>query len=325
MSNVRTFFRYLPVSATSKAREAYVLDAGFAFVPAGTAYPPRQHPDDHHFTWEAGRRLMAHQFLYITRGKGIYESAVSGTLDLQAGDLFIVFPGVWHRYRPDPATGWDEYWVEMDGEYLWRLLRRPEFSPSRPKLALGIHPPLLHLFLEAVKLVRQQPAEYEFLLGALAVQIIANTVSALKQADFANRPVAQIIREAKRQLALHGGRPAPLEGLATEFNLSYSTFRRLFKRETGYSPRQFGLNVCIQRANDLLLHTNTPVQAIAESLGFESVHYFSRLFKQKTGRAPSEVRTNAAQAAVADHQPTTGPAVPGTSAPRRKSRALDQD
>jgi hypothetical protein len=23
----------------------------------------------------------------------------------------MLFPGEWHRYSPDPATGWDEHWV----------------------------------------------------------------------------------------------------------------------------------------------------------------------------------------------------------------------
>jgi AraC-like DNA-binding protein/mannose-6-phosphate isomerase-like protein (cupin superfamily) len=290
MKDVRTYFRYLPVSPESRAWGAYVLDAGFALIPPGLPYPPCQHPADHHFTWELGRTLHSHQFLYIVRGAGEFESLRSGAREIQAGDLFIVYPEVWHRYRPNSETGWDEYWVEFDGEYVRQLMRHAAFSPEHPVLNIGIQPTLLQLFVEAVETMRRQPAEYQYLLGALAVQTIAHTLSALKQKSYEGRPVDQIIREAKQLLTRQNGHPAPLESLAAELKMSYSAFRRLFREQTGFSPRQFALEVTLRRAKDLLLHSQMPVHLIADELGFESVPYFSRFLKKKTGSSPSELR-----------------------------------
>ena len=100
----RSWFRYQPVGPEARAWGIHVLDAGYTLVPPGSPYPPYRHPDDHHFTWEAGRVLDAYTFVHLTRGGGAFESGPSGPRRVQAGDLFIVFPGVWHRYRPDPWT-----------------------------------------------------------------------------------------------------------------------------------------------------------------------------------------------------------------------------
>jgi AraC-like DNA-binding protein/mannose-6-phosphate isomerase-like protein (cupin superfamily) len=288
--DLRTFFRYLPVSPESRAWGAYVLDAGFALIPPGMTYPPCRHPADHDFTWELGRVLHAHQFIYITRGRGRFESGVGGGHEIQAGDLFVVHPEVWHRYRPHPETGWDEYWIEIDGDYIRRLMKHEAFRQETPVHHLGAQPALLQLYTDALDLLRRQPAEFQFLLGALAVQIMAQTLSARQRQSIEGRPVDDIIKEAKRLLIRPQGRAMPLEAFAAQFNMSYSAFRRLFKARTGYAPRQFAVEVGLERAKDLLRRSAQPIHAIAEECGFQSPFYFSRFIKQRTGLSPTEFR-----------------------------------
>ncbi len=286
----RSWFRYQPVSPLARAWGVYVADAGYTLIPPGSAYPPYRHPEGHHFTWEEGRILPAYQFIYISRGEGTFESGPSGLQRIRGGDLFIVFPDVWHRYRPDPHTGWDEYWLEFDGDYARRLMARKPFAPDQPVLHVGHHEKLMRLFLEAVETLRHEPPEHQALLGALAVQVIAHTLSAVRRQRCEGRPAEEIVREAKALLADAGGREMPLAGIAAQLNLGYTTFRRLFKAATGFSPRQFALQVGIQRAEGLLARTDLPVGRIAEELGFDSIYYFSRLFKRKTGRSPAAFR-----------------------------------
>ena len=290
MKNAQTYFCYLPLSSKSQAWGAYVPDAGFALVPPGSPYPPGEHPADHDFTWERGRSLGSYQFIYITRGSGVFESEASGIRCVKPGDLLIVFPGVWHRYRPGLETGWDEYWIEFEGDYIRRLMKLGDFNPSQPVQSIGMHQTLLQLFVEAVTILHRQPAEFQYLLGALAVQIIARTLSVLKEQNYEGRPVEQIVREAKELLSRQNRRPVSLEQLAAQFNMSYSAFRRMFKTQTGFSPGQFAMEVTVRRAKDILQHTPKPVHLIAEELGFDSIHYFSRLIKQRTGLSPSELR-----------------------------------
>jgi AraC-like DNA-binding protein len=293
MKKALTSYRYIPISDLGRKWGCYVLDGGYTLVPAGSAYPICKHPDDYHFTWEQGRTLHSFAMIYITRGQGRFESKITGELSVKSGDLFVLHPEIWHRYQPDPETGWDEYWIEFDGDYARQLMRHEAFSKEHPVLHPGYAQPLVKLFMEVVETLRQEPAEYELLLGALAGQIIAQTLSALKRASYAGQPVEEVIRQAKELLSHQAGKHHRLEEFADQLNLSYTSFRRLFKAQTGFSPRQFAIQVGVNRAKELLARNDTPVTQIAAELGFEAADYFSKHFRQKTGMSPTEYRSRA--------------------------------
>jgi AraC-like ligand binding domain len=50
---------------------------------------------------------------------------------VDAGQVIFLFPGVWHRYRPDEKTGWDEHWVGFDGDVARRWVRNNFFRRAR--------------------------------------------------------------------------------------------------------------------------------------------------------------------------------------------------
>jgi AraC-like DNA-binding protein len=81
-----------------------------------------------------------------------------------------------------------------------------------------------------------------------------------------------------------------MEDLANHFNVGYSYFRQMFRKYTGISPTQYHLSLRIQKAKDLLVSTEMSLKEIALELGFETYFYFSRIFKDKTGKSPMEFR-----------------------------------
>lgn len=288
VSDERTLFRYMPVSPRIKSLGAYVLNGGFTVVTPNSPYPAYQHPPDHHCVTH-GRMLSTYLFVYITRGAGVFGSKLRDNQAVCAGDLIALFPRVWHYYHPLSNTGWDEYWIEFDGDYLRRLMKGGEFSPNEPIRHIGVHDDLLDLFLRAVELLKKEPPEYQLMLGTLTALIITQVLSALKQRNRDSRAGSHIIREAKRWLAHDPIESENMDRLASRLNMSYSSFRRLFKIETGFAPRQFALEAKLQKARDLLVRTDAAPHLIAEQCGMDS-HYFSRLFKKKLGLTPTAFR-----------------------------------
>jgi len=47
----------------------------------------------------------------------------------------------------------------------------------------------------------------------------------------------------------------------------------------------------VEKAKDLLLSEDDPISGVAYKLGFNYPHYFSRLFKARTGMTPNEYRS----------------------------------
>lgn len=77
-----------------------------------------------------------------------------------------------------------------------------------------------------------------------------------------------------------------LKELASHFGYSESYMYRLFFKETGYAPMNYFLHMKIDRACQLLLHTNMKINQVALKLGFDDPYYFSRIFKKIVGTSP---------------------------------------
>jgi hypothetical protein len=122
MRALRDYRRYLVKPPESEAWGIAVTGCGRQTCPAGSPYPPAGHPADHHFSWANGRVLGAGQIVFIAEGRGVFESRATGRVDVPAGTALVVLPGVWHRYAPDPETGWTEQWIELQGSTPDRLL-----------------------------------------------------------------------------------------------------------------------------------------------------------------------------------------------------------
>src|SRR6185437_9785034 len=137
MSREDTFFHYLPVNEETTSWGIYVTGAGRAVIRPGEKYPPSGHPTLYQFDWSRGRTLPEFQIVLITDGAGEFESEASGHLRFEGVALFIVFPGVWHRFRPLPESGWSERWLSFNGEMVDQLfnvdLLTPGLAVTRPR------------------------------------------------------------------------------------------------------------------------------------------------------------------------------------------------
>jgi len=76
--------------------------------------------------------------------------------------------------------------------------------------------------------------------------------------------------------------------LAEYLGISEVYLRKLFLRHLGTTPKQYILNLRLQKAKQLLTDTDRSVSSISEACGFSGVYHFSRAFKQKFGRSPTQ-------------------------------------
>lgn len=76
--------------------------------------------------------------------------------------------------------------------------------------------------------------------------------------------------------------------LARQIGFSEVYLRKLFSKHYNTTPKQYILDIRLQKAKQLLTDTPFSVTAIAEECGFSSVFHFCRAFKQKVGMTPTE-------------------------------------
>jgi AraC-like DNA-binding protein len=198
---------------------------------------------------------------------------------------------VWHRYAPDPQTGWAEHWIECRGPAFDRAAEAGLLQPRRPVWRVGLLPDLLQGFERCHALAKRRWSGVQALLSTMGLHLLAVLLSAPSPAQEAQRSTDEKVRQAQSLLARrYHERRLTVEGLAHELHLSYSSFRQAFRARTGLSPKQYLLQIRLQRAQDFLTNTPKSIGEIAEILGFDSPFHLSKQFKNRLGLAPQAWR-----------------------------------
>ncbi|HLN56269.1 MAG TPA: AraC family transcriptional regulator [Bacteroidales bacterium] len=287
--NGKKFHKYLSVTEEDHKWGLYITGAGSLSVGKDTEYPPRDHPSHHYFEWSEGRKLTAYQILYITSGKGIFESELTGVKALNAGDIVFLFPGVWHRYRPDKGTGWNEYWVEFNGEILNHYRRKGFLDEANPILPVGLNEEMVEDYLKITRIIQCEKPGFQYVSSGIIIHMLGEIFAAQK-INSAAGPFEKRINEAKLMILENLNTKISQEHIARNIGMGYSLYRKKFRELTGISPASYQLQMRINIAKHLLLSSNKSLKEISQNMGFESPDYFCRFFKQKTGITPSEYR-----------------------------------
>ncbi len=88
----------------------------------------------------------------------------------------------------------------------------------------------------------------------------------------------------------HLDEPLSLEKLAREAAYSPYHFTRIFKQKTGLTPHQYVSSLKLQKAKDLLIHTDLTIRDISMEIGQQSLGTFTSRFTEQVGMSPSQFR-----------------------------------
>lgn len=283
------YFHYFPSFRETTSWGVAVTAAGFTHIHPHTTYPPGRHPAGHHFEWSRGRVLEALQVVLITSGRGEFEQRGARPERIESGDAFMLFPGCWHRYRPDPETGWDESWVELSGATVDRLRQKKILSARAPVLRRALDAGL-DTPLEAVHARARQPLpgfDAELAVHGLAVLAAWNQAKLILHRE---TRLARAVAAAERHISEHLAEPMNIALLARQLGVAYSHFRSAFKANTGYAPWQYVLHLRLAQARRQLAGSDATLEEIAGRLGFSSAFHLSAAFKRACGTSPAAWR-----------------------------------
>ncbi len=98
------------------------------------------------------------------------------------------------------------------------------------------------------------------------------------------------IQEITLELLENSGDAPSVAELARRTGYSSAHFSRVFREVTGVMPREYIIQVRLERAKQLLRESSMTIGEIADSLRYGDVFFFSRQFKERTGMSPTEFR-----------------------------------
>ena len=278
-------FRYYPVTPVQKKWGLFITCVGHHTTPPGATFPSPEHPDEYYFTWKVGRTLHEWQIILIEKGRGIVEFK-GERCKVEAGTLIVLPPGCWHRYKPEPKTGWTTYWIGFSGELADRMIGAAGFSSDGDVRSFTNNVPIIQLFAATVTDLLANASRNPFSAAASVPMLVAALLEAPKDNQTTGDASTSAILRAQMYITEHLSEIIDFEALAQRVGLTYRSFRYLFAKESGLSPLQYQLERRLVRAKNLLASSDMPVKDIAETLGFNSTWYFAHFFQKHVKCSP---------------------------------------
>ena len=169
-------------------------------------------------------------------------------------------------------------------------MRQECFSPQRPLMRMGFRAELLNVFTRLIDTLKYEGMAYQQLATCQVVQLLGLVYTSALTSDASRNRREQLVHEIRYQIQGNWQQNINFETLATEKNVSYVWLRKAFKEVMGVAPGQYHLNLRLDKATQLLRETNLSVSEIAYQTGFESLFYFSRIFRKKMAVSPTGFR-----------------------------------
>ncbi len=282
--------RYLPVHEQDENWSLMVRTAGFQSIMPNSIYPTEGHSLDYSFNYQNGRILDEFQMIYITKGSGTFESSGYKSVSIGEGTVFFLFPGEWHRFRPEQSTGWDSYWIGFKGRFAENLVSNGYLSLNKPVVKVGYNEEIVSLYRRILEAGNEERAGYQQYISGIVIHLLGYIYYRAKDNHFEDKDIVQKIDKARVLIREQINENISPEAIAKELVMTYSWFRRLFRQYTGLAPAQYIAQLRLQRAKELLATTSRSVKEIAVEMNYDSVDYFSTQFKRQTKMTPTQYR-----------------------------------
>ena len=197
MQQERDKLCYLTIGDKDEKWGVVVTTIGYQFIPPGTKYPLSAHPDKYSFMPRGGRILNEYQLVYITKGSGYFASHSCPEAPVKAGTVMLLFPGEWHSYHPDDATGWDEYWVGFKGSYIDDRVANRFLAREQPLHNIGISSGIVSLYEEILQLASAEKAGCQQMMSSIVLHILGSIYYKERNNSYANTFILEKVNAAR--------------------------------------------------------------------------------------------------------------------------------
>lgn len=276
----------------------YYAECGKTFYAAGEQHPNR-------------RNLGLFDLLVVESGM-LHIGEEERQWSVGAGHSLLLLPDRYH-YAVSPCEAPTSFfWLHFHAAGVWREapgapLPQPvvpdsaaampdsAYSPSAPytidlpKYGAIVSPKQTYLQLEKLlRLHQARRSESFWEQQTLFQQLLRMYDESQKQSSAS--PALHVAERTEAYIKQHYREPITNARLGEALHFHPGYIVRCMKETYRCTPMDYLLYYRIERAKLLLLKTELPVAAIAESVGFNQTPYFSVCFKQQTGLPPLQFR-----------------------------------
>ena len=212
--------------------------------------------------------------------------------NIEKGDAFLIRPKEECTYQADEYDPWRYLWIGFHGPRADEMARHAGFPEERPVMHCRnmdeICRHMTHL-LEARDLTYVNSLIRMSELYAIFALLTENASVPAEEKTQDGR-MESLYVESAIDLLINARGDVKVADVAHTIGISRSYLTSVFKKETGLSPQQYLMNFRMEKAANLLRSTLSPVNVVAEEVGYSDSLAFSRAFKNYYGKSPTAFR-----------------------------------
>lgn len=236
--------------------------------------------------WQKREKPMPnYDLFYVWSGEG--ELTVNGEVyEIRKGSCFLFRPGDYTSATHNPQKPLTLTYIHFDVD-----ASLSDIPMSYRELHETVD--FEHLLARYVRLFLRDTYGAEIEAQLVLKQLMIHLLRADKEEPDERKTshqLAESIHEIANYIRQNPGANHRIQHLAKRAQLSPRYFSVKFKELIGMSVQTYIIRSRIERAEHLLHHAGMNVTEVADALGYRDIFFFSRQFKQYTGRSPSEIR-----------------------------------
>ena len=207
---------------------------------------------------------------------------------------FIIYtPGHPQFYRPDTNEYYDD-WVHFgpDNEEieLMRELGIPLNEPVAVSDITDVSAIVRNMCFEHYSANANREKSVDLYFRLLLYKLNEKTLMQLNSAKAAEGRYFEKLLWIRESIYRWPGRDYSIDDMAKELSLSRSRFQHLYTETFGVSVNKDITNSRLKKAVELLETSDQSISDIASIVGYSSIQYFTRQFKNEIGLTPVQYR-----------------------------------
>ncbi len=218
----------------------------------------------HHFGPAVRENWLLH---YVVSGFGRFEKE-GKVFELTPGQIFVIPPGVTTYYEADAKHPWTYIWIGFTAT--------DELPIKIPTVITA--PELGEIFEDMKRCSEFESGKEEFLLSKIWEMFSILQKNAQTADEWINNAINYIHQNYHN--------PITVSDIVDVIGFDRCYFSSIFKKKTGLSPSRYLMKLRMEKAATLMLKSGVKPSVAANSVGYDDIFTFSKVFKKHFGVSP---------------------------------------
>ena len=262
------------------------------------------------------RVIYDYEMIYVSDGRLMVESQ-EGNYSIEQGEIHFMKPQIVHR-RYVPQNEFCSYYnlhfdlkytgedfsaeiytrpceekvteVPIDEDLLNRMVYELSELELPVKMMLSDPARLIAVMEEMLRSFRGEEFGYQLVLTADLLKVLS-LVAEEKKNENQSREFSYYsdqINKFTLHLLNHYHEKINLDAVARTLGISSTHLRKVFKSIEQKTPQEYLIDLRIEKAKEYIAEGKYSMTEISSMVGYDDIHYFSRIFKKREKLSPTE-------------------------------------